>query len=101
MTVFELLSCLALGVAAGYSLTTLARWGSVGIPRALALSSLGGLVGGLVGASISSSGPLWGNTPYHPVAAAFAIVGGVGTVALLRFFVARAALPGRRPSREP
>jgi hypothetical protein len=100
MTVFELSSCVVLGIVAGLVLTAFARWRSTGVQRALALGGLGGLVGGLVGASASLRGAAWDLQPYHLVVTASAIVGGLATVELLRL-LGQASLRQPRGLRGP
>jgi hypothetical protein len=97
MNYFELLSCLFLGVASGFTLVGLARWRSVGAFRAVALSALGGLVGGEVGVGMFPQGPVWGAMPYHVVAAAFAVMGGCSAVALVRLLISYPWTQGDRP----
>lgn len=101
MTPFELLSCLFLGVAAGFTLAGLARWRSVGFVRALTLGALGGLVGGLIGTGTFPEGPVWGALGYHPVAAAFAVAGGCSAVALVRLLIGYPGGRTTRPSQGP
>jgi hypothetical protein len=101
MSVFELLSCVVLGVGTGFSLAGLAGWRSVGFARALALGALGGLVGGLVGVGTFPEGPVWGEMRFHPAAAAFAVAGGFSAVSLLRLLIGRPTLPDDQPFQKP
>ena len=97
MTPFELLSCVFLGAAAGFAIAALARWPSVGVARALALGTIGGLVGGLIGAGWFSDGPVWGELRYHPMAAAFAVAGGCSAVVLVRLLIGHPTVNAGRP----